>query len=116
MTRIKAWHGFAGIRLRILLGLMLCALRCAANPANNIDRNGKAFYVLSKDGHITLSTAPKEFDKMVRNNQIKFIKVPKDFMQKAQKNVKYKDRLKGGIIARRSADIYHVKGNGEKNF
>ena len=33
MTRIKAWHGFAGIRLRILLGLMLCALRCDAGDA-----------------------------------------------------------------------------------
>ena len=35
MTRIKAWHKFAGFRLRILLGLMLCALPCAANPATN---------------------------------------------------------------------------------
>ncbi len=40
MTRIKAWHGFAGIRLRILLGLMLCALPCDANRANSIDPDG----------------------------------------------------------------------------
>ena len=40
MTRIKAWHGFAGIRLRILLGLMLCVLPCAANPANSTDPSG----------------------------------------------------------------------------
>ena len=33
MTRIKAWHGFAGFRLRILLGLLLCALPCDAGGA-----------------------------------------------------------------------------------
>lgn len=40
MTRIKTWHRFAGIRLRILLGLMLCVLPCAANPANSTDPSG----------------------------------------------------------------------------
>ena len=33
MIRIKATHRFAGIRLRILLGLLLCALPCAARTA-----------------------------------------------------------------------------------
>ena len=41
MTRIKAWHKFAGFRLRILLGLMLCALPCDANRANSTDPDGQ---------------------------------------------------------------------------
>ncbi len=40
MTRIKAWHKFTNCRLRILLGLMLCVLPCAANPANSIVPSG----------------------------------------------------------------------------